>query len=95
MPGGVNVVHSDNRLQLMVTGNPHSDEDSYVRKRRCRSVAPGKDYCMLVRLTAQTVLDVAMFPPRAGSRRSQATCWPMSSSRAFRQTKRQSAGSSQ
>jgi len=33
MPDGVNVVHSNNRLQLAVTGNPHFDDDSYVRKR--------------------------------------------------------------
>jgi hypothetical protein len=33
MPDDVNVIHANNRHQLAITGNPHLDEDSYVRER--------------------------------------------------------------
>jgi len=74
MPDGVNVTHSNNRLQLAVAGNPHFDEDSYVRKRRRRSVAPVKDSSVRAHLTGEAVSDVAMSLPRTASGSAHRSC---------------------
>jgi CelD/BcsL family acetyltransferase involved in cellulose biosynthesis len=59
----MSVVHVNNRLQLAVTGNPHFDEDSYVSKRRRRSVAPVKDCSMRGSPDRSSGLDVVTALP--------------------------------
>jgi hypothetical protein len=68
MPDDVNVIHANNRHQLAITGNPHLDEDSYVRERWPGPVTSASIAPCEIHLIGLAAFDIVMALSPTGSR---------------------------